>query len=172
MHKNTTGGNKAKKGSNKEGGKSKKNRKIVDDVLDDVSTNEIILTAVDSEIVVGKVDKKLGNGAFYVWLGGDRFVRAEIIGRMSGKGGKVWIDVGNLVVVDKGDVKSAVHAHIIGVFNSKQISKLKGMDVGLDERFFNGTIGAGSDDEEGGIEFDRTEEKPEGDEAEVDVDAI
>ena len=172
MPKNTTGGNKAKKGSNKEGGKSKKNRKIVDDVLDDVSTNEIILTAVDSEIVVGKVDKKLGNGAFYVWLGGDRFVRAEIIGRMSGKGGKVWIDVGNLVVVDKGDIKSAVHAHIIGVFNSKQISKLKGMDVGLDERFFNGTIGAGSDDEEGGIEFDRTEEKPEGDEAEVDVDAI
>jgi translation initiation factor IF-1 len=172
MPKNTTGGNKAKKGSNKEGGKSKKNRKIVDDVLDDVSTNEIILTAVDSEIVVGKVDKKLGNGAFYVWLGGDRFVRAEIIGRMSGKGGKVWIDVGNLVVVDKGDVKSAVHAHIIGVFNSKQISKLKGMDVGLDDRFFNGTIGAGSDDEEGGIEFDRTEEKPEGDEAEVDVDAI
>ena len=172
MPKNTTGGNKAKKGSNKEGGKSKKNRKIVDDVLDDVSTNEIILTAVDSEIVVGKVDKKLGNGAFYVWLGGDRFVRAEIIGRISGKGGKVWIDVGNLVVVDKGDVKSAVHAHIIGVFNSKQISKLKGMDVGLDERFFNGTIGAGSDDEEGGIEFDRTEEKPEGDEAEVDVDAI
>ena len=172
MPKNTTGGNKAKKGSNKEGGKSKKNRKIVDDVLDDVSTNEIILTAVDSEIGVGQVDKKLGNGAFYVWLGGDRFVRAEIIGRMSGKGGKVWIDVGNLVVVDKGDVKSAVHAHIIGVFNSKQISKLKGMDVGLDERFFNGTIGAGSDDEEGGIEFDRTEEKPEGDEAEVDVDAI
>lgn len=172
MPKNTTGGNKAKKGSNKEGGKSKKNRKIVDDVLDDVSTNEIVLTAVDSEIVVGKVDKKLGNGAFYVWLGGDRFVRAEIIGRMSGKGGKVWIDVGNLVVVDKGDVKSAVHAHIIGVFNSKQISRLKTMDLGLDERFFNGTIGAGSEDEEGGIEFDRTEERAEGDEAEIDVDAI
>jgi translation initiation factor IF-1 len=171
MPKNTTGGNKAKKGSNKEGGKSKKNRKIVDDVLDDVSTNEIILTEADSEIVVGKVDKKLGNGAFHVWLGGDRFVRAEIIGRMSGKGGKVWIDVGNLVVVDKGDVKSAVHAHIIGVFNSKQISKLKSMDLGLDERFFNGTIGAGSDDEEGGIEFDRTEEeKPE--DGEVNVDAI
>ena len=90
---------------------------------------------------------------------------------MSGKGGKVWIDVGNLVVVDKGDVKSAVHAHIIGVFNSKQISKLKSMDLGLDERFFNGTIGAGSDDEEGGIEFDRTEEeKP--DDGEVNVDAI
>ena len=87
MPKNTTGGNKAKKGSNKEGGKSKKNRKIVDDVLDDVSTNEIVLTEADSEIVVGKVDKKLGNGAFHVWLGGDRFVRAEIIGRMSGKGG-------------------------------------------------------------------------------------
>ena len=172
MPKNTTGGNKAKKGSNKEGGKSKKNRKIVDDVLDDVSTNEIVLTAVDSEIVVGKVDKKLGNGAFYVWLGSDRFVRAEIIGRMSGKGGKVWIDVGNLVVVDKGDVKSAVHAHIIGVFNSKQISRLKTMDLGLDERFFNGTIGAGSEDEEGGIEFDRTEERAEGDEAEIDVDAI
>ena len=171
MPKNTTGGNKAKKGSNKEGGKSKKNRKIVDDVLDDVSTNEIILTEADSEIVVGKVDKKLGNGAFHVWLGGDRFGRAEIIGRMSGKGGKVWIDVGNLVVVDKGDVKSAVHAHIIGVFNSKQISKLKSMDLGLDERFFNGTIGAGSDDEEGGIEFDRTEEeKPE--DGEVNVDAI
>jgi translation initiation factor IF-1 len=171
MPKNLHGGNKHKGQANKEGGKSKKNRKIVDDVLDDVSTNEIVLTSADSEIVVGKVDKKLGNGAFHVWLGGDRFVRAEIIGRMSGKGGKVWIDVGNLVVVDKGDVKSAVHAHIIGVFNSKQISKLKSMDLGLDERFFNGTIGAGSDEEDGGIEFDRTEEeKP--DDAEVDVDAI
>ena len=170
MPKNTTGGNKAKKGSNKEGGKSKKNKKMVDDVLDDIATNEIILMSDKTEIVVGKVDKKLGNGAFSIWLGGDRFIRAEIIGRMSGKGGKVWIDVGNLVVVDKGDVKSAVHAHIIGVFNSKQISKLKSMDVGLDERFFNGTIGAGSEDEEGGIEFDRTEEK--GEDAEVDVDAI
>lgn len=169
MPKNTTGGNKAKKGSNKEGGKSKKNRKIVDDLLDDITMGEIVLTDANSEIVVGKVDKKLGNGAFSVWLGGDRFVRAEIIGRMTGKGGKVWIDVGNIVMVDRGDVKSAVHAHIIGVFNSKQISKLKDMDLGLDERFFNGTIGTGSDEEEGGIEFDRTE--PDEDE-EVNVDAI
>ena len=169
MPKNTTGGNKAKKGSNKEGGKSKKNRKIVDDLLDDITMGEIVLTDADSEIIVGKVDKKLGNGAFSVWLGGDRFVRAEIIGRMTGKGGKVWIDVGNIVMVDRGDVKSAVHAHIIGVFNSKQISKLKDMDLGLDERFFNGTIGTGSDEEEGGIEFDRTE--PDEDE-EVNVDAI
>jgi translation initiation factor IF-1 len=169
MPKNTTGGNKAKKGSNKEGGKSKKNRKIVDDLLDDITMGEIVLTDADSEIIVGKVDKKLGNGAFSVWLGGDRFVRAEIIGRMTGKGGKVWIDVGNIVMVDRGDVKSAVHAHIIGVFNSKQISKLKDMDLGLDERFFNGTIGTGSDEEEGGIEFDRTE--PDEDE-EINVDAI
>jgi translation initiation factor IF-1 len=169
MPKNTTGGNKAKKGSNKEGGKSKKNRKIVDDLLDDITMGEIVLTDANSEIVVGKVDKKLGNGAFSVWLGGDRFVRAEIIGRMTGKGGKVWIDVGNIVMVDRGDVKSAVHAHIIGVFNSKQISKLKDMDLGLDERFFNGTIGTGSDEEEGGIEFDRTE--PDEDE-EINVDAI
>lgn len=169
MPKNTTGGNKAKKGSNKEGGKSKKNRKIVDDLLDDITMGEIVLTDANSEIVVGKVDKKLGNGAFSVWLGGDRFIRAEIIGRMTGKGGKVWIDVGNIVMVDRGDVKSAVHAHIIGVFNSKQISKLKDMDLGLDERFFNGTIGTGSDEEEGGIEFDRTE--PDEDE-EINVDAI
>ena len=169
MPKNTTGGNKAKKGSNKEGGKSKKNRTMVDNLLDDVISNEIVLTSAESEIVVGKVDKKLGNGAFSVWLGGDRLIRAEIIGRMTGKGGKVWIDVGQLVVVDRGDVKSAVHAHIIGVFNSKQISKLKDMNLELDERFFSGTIGTGSDDEEGGIEFDRTE--PD-DGEEVNVDAI
>ena len=172
MPKNTTGGNKAKKGSNKEGGKSKKNKKMVDDVLDDIATNEIILMSDKTEIVVGKVDKKLGNGAFSIWLGGDRFIRAEIIGRMSGKGGKVWIDIGNLVVVDRGDKDSAVHAHIIGVFNSKQIARLKILETGVDERFFNGAIGAGSEDEEGGIEFDRTEEKPEGEEAEINVDAI
>ena len=87
---------------------------------------------------------------------------------MTGKGGKVWIDVGNLVVVDRGDVKSAVHAHIIGVFNSKQISKLKDMNLELDERFFNGTLGTGSDEDEDGIEFDRTE----ADDEEVNVDAI
>jgi serine/threonine-protein kinase RIO1 len=69
MPKNTTGGNKAKKGSNKEGGKSKKNKKMVDDVLDDIATNEIILMSETTEIVVGKVDKKLGNGAFSIWLG-------------------------------------------------------------------------------------------------------
>ena len=169
MPKNTTGGNKAKKGSNKEGGKSKKNRTMVDNLLDDVVMGEIVLTDADSEIVVGKVDKKLGNGAFSVWLGGDRLLRAEIIGRMTGKGGKVWIDVGNLVMVDRGDVNSAVHAHIIGVFNSKQISKLKDMDLGLDERFFSGVIGTGSDEEEGGIEFDRTEPA---DDEDVNVDAI
>lgn len=169
MGKNMTGGNKAKGRANKEGGKSKKNRTMVDNLLDDVISNEIVLTSVESEIVVGKVDKKLGNGAFSVWLGGDRLIRAEIIGRMTGKGGKVWIDVGNLVVVDRGDVKSAVHAHIIGVFNTKQISKLKEMNLELDERFFSGTIGTGSDDEEGGIEFDRTE--PD-DGEEVNVDAI
>jgi translation initiation factor IF-1 len=167
MPKNTTGGNKAKKGSNKEGGKSKKNKKMVDDVLDDVSTNEILLTSPTSEIVIGKVDKKLGNGGFHIWLGGDRFIRAEILGRMSGKGGKVWIDVGNLVVIDRGDADSAVHAHIIGVFNSKQIAKLKSLETGVDERFFSGAVGAGSDEEDG-IEFDRAEEKDE----EVDVDAI
>ena len=169
MPKNMTGGNKSRGRANKEGGKSKKNRTMVDNLLDDVATNEIVLTSAESEIVVGKVDKKLGNGAFSVWLGGDRLIRAEIIGRMTGKGGKVWIDVGQLVVVDRGDVKSAVHPHIIGVFNSKQISKLKDMNLELDERFFSGTIGTGSDDEEGGIEFDRTE--PD-DGEEVNVDAI
>ena len=169
MPKNMTGGNKNRGRANKEGGKSKKNRTMVDNLLDDVATNEIVLTSAESEIVVGKVDKKLGNGAFSVWLGGDRLIRAEIIGRMTGKGGKVWIDVGHLVVVDRGDVKSAVHPHIIGVFNSKQISKLKDMNLELDERFFSGTIGTGSDDEEGGIEFDRTE--PD-DGEEVNVDAI
>jgi translation initiation factor IF-1 len=169
MPRNMTGGKGAKGRANKEGGKATKNRKMVDDVLDDVITKEIDITSAYSEIVVGKVDKKLGNGAFSVWLGGDRLIRAEIIGRMTGKGGKVWIDVGNLVVVDRGDLKSAVHAHIIGVFNSKQISKLKEMNLELDERFFSGTIGTGSDEEEGGIEFDRTEAD---DEEEVNVDAI
>jgi hypothetical protein len=42
------------------------------------------------------------------------------------------------------------------------------MNLELDERFFSGTIGTGSDEEEGGIEFDRTE----ADDEEVNVDAI
>jgi translation initiation factor IF-1 len=176
MPKNLTGGNKAKKGANKEGAKSVKNRKLVEDLLDDISKGEINILSRDERIVVAKVDKKLGQGRFSVWLGGDRLVQATIPGRMGkgGRGGAVWIDVGNLVRVDLGDPSVKMDAMIECVFSAKHIARLKNLLPAMDSRFFTGTIGSSSDDE-GGIEFDRTEgeEAPAEDaDAEVNVDAI
>jgi hypothetical protein len=90
-----------------------------------------------------------------------------------GRGGAIWIDVGNLVRVDLGDPSVKMDAMIESVFSAGQIQRLKKLLPALDARFFTGTIGSSSDDE-GGIEFDRTEEeeKPADADAEVDVDAI
>ena len=174
MPKNLTGGNKAKKGANKEGSKSLKNKRLVEDLLEDISKGDINILAKNERIVVAKVDKKLGQGRFSVWLGGDRLVQATIPGRMGkGRGGAIWIDVGNLVRVDLGDPSVKMDAMIESVFSAGQIQRLKKLLPALDARFFTGTIGSSSDDE-GGIEFDRTEEdeKPADADAEVDVDAI
>lgn len=161
MPKNLTGGNKAKKGSNKEGGKSVKNRHMVEDLIDDITNGEIVVNGKDSEIFVGKVEKKLGNGRFHVWLSGDSFIDASIIGRMTGKGGKVWIDVGNIVVVDRGCPKDGALPHIIAVFDAKNIQRLKKIQPDMDDRFFTATNT--EDGVEVGFEFDRTEEKKDDD---------
>jgi len=174
MPKNLTGGNKAKKGANKEGSKSIKNKRLVEDLLDDIAKGEINILAKDERIVVAKVDKKLGQGRFSVWLGGDRVVQATIPGRMGkGRGGAIWIDVGNLVRVDLGDPSVRMDAMIECVFSSSQIQRLKNLLPEMDGRFFMGVTSSASDDE-GGIEFDRSDEAPaDADaDADVDVDAI
>jgi translation initiation factor IF-1 len=174
MPKNLHGGNKAKQRANKEGSKSIKNKRLVEDLLDDIAKGEINILAKDERIVVAKVDKKLGQGRFSVWLGGDRIVQATIPGRMGkGRGGAIWIDVGNLVRVDLGDPSVKMDAMIECVFSASQIQRLKNMLPEMDGRFFMGVTSASSDDE-GGIEFDRSDEVPaEADaDADIDVDAI
>jgi hypothetical protein len=164
MPKNMTGGNKAKKGANKESGKAVKNRLLIEDLLDDVQKNRVRLDNPDSDITVGKVEKKLGNCRFHVWLGKDRFMDASLVGRMSGRGGKVFVDIGNLVLIDCGDAKNASLPHIIAVFTAKQIDQLKNLSAGssLDERFFMGTTSDQADGELG-YEFDRNEKTEDGD---------
>jgi translation initiation factor IF-1 len=166
MPKNLTGGNKAKKGSNKEGGKSVKNRHMVEDLIDDITNGEIVINGKDSEIFVGKVEKKLGNGRFHVWLNGESFIDASIIGRMTGKGGKVWIDVGNIVVVDRGRPQDGALPHIIAVFDAKNIQRLKKIRPDMDDRFF--TAANTEDGAEAGFEFDRSEEKKDGEDSDSD----
>jgi len=159
MPKNSTGGY-HKNNANKESGKSVKNRRLVDDLLDDIRSGEINLKKADSEVAIGRIEKRLGNSRFQVWLGPERLMEATICGRMTGKGGKIWINAGHLVVVDRGDVKSAVIPRIIGLFDEKQTQRLKKEARDLDERFFlaPGVSGERADDL---FEFDRGVDEPE-----------
>lgn len=161
MPKNTTGGNKAKKGANKESGKAKKNRTKIEDLLDDIENNQVSLDSPDSEVAVGKVEKKLGNCYFHVWLGKDVFKNYPLAGCMTGRRGKVFVEVGNLVLIDRGNDNGSL-PHIIAVFTEKQIDQLKNLSSGssLDERFFMGTTSDQTDGDRG-YEFDRSEKTEE-----------
>ena len=169
MPRNVTGGSGHRSQRNSESNKTKSNNKIIDALIEDMSTE------VPQGVFVGRVMRRLGAGfmeVFYVKevvIEGkarmeDVLVRAPLKGGMRGRGKKdVWVDVGSVIVIaDTG--LGGTPWKIVGVLNDAQITRYRAVCQDADPRLF---IKASSDEmvAEGGIEFAEDDE-------DVDVDDI
>jgi hypothetical protein len=121
--------NTGNRGSKKESGVSSKNRRFVQNLIDDLRADVEL-----SEVYIGRVLKKLGNGrteVFFMKKNKDGVLlpnisQAIIRGSFRGKGKRsVWIDVGSVVAIaDVGLAGSASH-EIMAVIPPEQIRDMK-----------------------------------------------
>ena len=168
MPRNVTGGSGHKAQRNSEAPKAKKNRGLVDDLLDDLTEG-----CDTSGVFVGRVTKRIGHGQMEVFYIEEKSVKDEdtgeeelivyehtkimpMAGSLTGKGkGSVWVDVGSLVRIDSTGLGRTTH-EIVAVFQDQQVKQLKKLRI-MDERMF---AKAGEEDEdEGGVVFDNAEEE-------------
>jgi len=171
MPRNLTGGSGHKAQRNSEAPKAKKNRGLVDDLLDDLTEGRDI-----SGVFVGKVTKRIGHGQMEVFYIEEKSVKdpdteeEELIvyehtkimpmaGSLTGKGkGSVWVDVGSLVRIDSTGLGRTTH-EIVAVFQDAQVKQLKKLRI-MDERMF-AKSGEEEDEDEGGIVFDHGDDEEE-----------
>lgn len=171
MPRNLTGGSGHKAQRNSEAPKAKKNRGLVDDLLDDLTEGRDI-----SGVFVGRVTKRIGHGQMEVFYIEEKSVRDKVTGKeeliiyehtkimpmagsLTGKGkGAVWVDVGSLVRIDSTGLSRTTH-EIVAVFQDEQVKQLKKLRI-MDERMF-AKEGDDDNDDEGGVVFENAEEEEE-----------
>lgn len=171
MPRNLTGGSGHKAQRNSEAPKAKKNRGLVDDLLDDLTEGRDI-----SGVFVGRVTKRIGHGQMEVFYIEEKSVKDEdtgeeellvyehtkimpMAGSLTGKGkGSVWVDVGSLVRIDSTGLGRTTH-EIVAVFQDAQVKQLKKLRI-MDERMF-AKAGEEDDEDEGGIVFDNDADEEE-----------
>ena len=170
MPKNTTGGNKAKGRANSESERSKKNGRLVEDLMYDLRGNDSL-----DGVHIGRVTRKFGNGRFEVLIvehlktgSCARLLNAPLAGRMRGKGKKdVWVDVDTIVVLGSTEMGGSLEFEIIGTISPDRVRDIRKVRPDLDARLFLSTASAEADQE--GIVFEKEEIK-ESDE--IDLDTI
>jgi len=139
MPKNTTGGKGHKSGRNGECGIAKKNRLVIESVVDDVLNDEIL-----EDIFVARVMRKLGSGRFEVFYF-DRHdhphqVQAVVRGAMRGRGKKsVFVEVNEVVIVHDNGLGGGSSFEIIAVTTPEQAARLRKTER-FNDRIFNKTI--------------------------------
>lgn len=171
MPRNLTGGSGHKAQRNSEAPKAKKNRGLVDDLLDDLTEGRDI-----SGVFVGRVTKRIGHGQMEVFYIEEKSVKDQdtgeeellvyehtkimpMAGSLTGKGkGSVWVDVGSLVRIDSTGLGRTTH-EIVAVFQDAQVKQLKKLRI-MDERMF-AKAGEEDDEDEGGIVFDNDADEEE-----------
>ena len=174
MTKNFKGGSGHKAQRNSEAPKARKNRGLVDDLLDDLTNGKDI-----SGVFVGKITRRIGHGQMEVFFVEEKSVNGQLLtydrqqimpmaGSLTGKGkSSVWVDIGSFVRVDSTGLSRVTH-EIVAVFTEDQIRRLRKLDV-VDERMFakGGEIGEEEPDivfetAEGNdeIKFEEPEEQP------------
>jgi len=177
MPKNTQGGNKHKKYSNKVSGTTKKNKKAFDDLLSDLRSHEST-----AGIEVGRVVKPTGSGNFEVFYYRDNrkhTVTARLRGSMKGKKHDVFVGPGAYVLIGiSTELDSGATAHITAVITLKQAQQLRDEDPSMDLRIFDadpsiatpalgGAGGSGAAGAEAGVIFEESDSES-GDEIDID----
>lgn len=128
--------NSGNKGAKRETGASAKNRRFVQNLLDDLRAEGNV-----EHVHVGRVLRRLGDGrmeVFYVeqTKGGPRgqVAQAVIRGSFRGRGKhSVWIDVGSFVAIAETGVSGPSAREIVGVLTADQLRDLA-KDTNIDPR--------------------------------------
>lgn len=157
----------------KESGVSKRNKKFVQDLLDDIRSGEDV-----EHVYIARVVKKLGNGRVEVlFIKNDKPVvsQAVIRGSFRGKGKhSVWIDVGSIVAIAETGVVGAMGIEISAVLTADQ-TKIVAKEWDIDPRITNPTVSADSAVSSNKVEqeaFEFTGIEEHSSDEDVDVDNI
>ena len=170
--------NSGNRGAKRETSATIKNRRFVQDFLDDLRKEGNV-----SDVFIGRVIRRLGDGRMEVFYtekvkneNKGRVAQAKIPGRFSGKGKhSVWIDVGTFVAIASTGVSGSAAFEIVAVFSADQMRDIS-REFDLDSRITsvdntdaaNLVANKGVTSKDLGFEFDNIEEEDE----EVDVDNI
>ena len=173
--------NSGNRGAKRETGASKKNRKFIQDFLDDLRTEDKV-----EHVHIGRVLRRLGNGrmeVFYVEMMKNKSgsmesrgkqTQAKIPGKFSGRGKhSVWIDAGTFVAIVNTGVKGPSEFEIAAVFSPDQMRDVA-REFQIDDRILatDNTDGdqlvanKGGMSKEVGFEFEGTAEE------DIDIDDI
>lgn len=171
--------NSGNRGAKRETSATIKNRRFVQDFLDDLRKEGNV-----SDVFIGRVIRRMGDGRMEVFYtekvkneNKGRVTQAKIPGRFSGKGKhSVWIDVGTFVAIASTGVSGSAAFEIAAVFNADQMRDIC-REFDLDSRItaVDTTDGAvllankGIKYNDTGFEFDTIDETPDED---VNVDDI
>lgn len=152
---------------------SKRNKKFVQDLLDDLRSGEDV-----EHVYIARVTKKLGNGRVEIlFMKNEKPVvtQAIIKGSFRGKGKhSVWIDIGSIVAICDTGVVGSLSTEIMAVLSPDQV-KIVAKEWDIDPRIINPTITAETavmnKQHEDGFEFDAPGKESDSEEN-VDVDNI
>jgi hypothetical protein len=125
--------NSGNKGAKRETGASSKNRRFVQNFLDDLRAEGVV-----ADVHIARIIRKMGNGrmeVFYVdnskKTSKGTVTQAKIPGKFSGRGKhSVWIDVGTFVAVADSGISGSAEFEIVAVFSPDQMRDIsKEFDV-------------------------------------------
>ena len=160
MTKNLKGGSGHKAQRNSEAPKARKNRGLVDDLIDDLANGRDI-----SDVYVGKVTRRIGHGQMEVFFVEEKSINGQLViydrqqimpmaGSLTGKGkSSVWVDIGSFVRIDSTGLSRTTH-EIVAVFTEDQVRRLRRLNV-VDDRMF--AKGGEIDEKEPDIVFESGE---------------
>ena len=129
--------NSGNKGAKRETGASSKNRRFLQNFLDDLRTEGGV-----EHVHIGRVTRRLGDGRMEVFFtekvkGNDskgRVAQAVIRGSFRGRGKRsVWIDVGSFVAIAETGVAGPSALEIVAVLTSDQLRDI-GKEITIDPR--------------------------------------
>jgi hypothetical protein len=125
--------NSGNKGAKRETGASSKNRRFVQNFLEDLRAEGVV-----ADVHIARIIRKMGNGrmeVFYVdnakKTAKGAVTQAKIPGKFSGRGKhSVWIDVGTFVAVADSGISGSAEFEIVAVFSPDQMRDIsKEFDV-------------------------------------------
>jgi hypothetical protein len=161
-------------------GASLKNRKFVQNFLDDLRADGVV-----ADVHIARIIRKMGNGRMEVFYVDNAkkntkgaVTQAKIPGKFSGRGKRsVWIDVGTFVAVADSGISGSAEFEIVAVFSPDQMRDIS-KEFNVDPRILAVDITDAAQltsknmqkaELTNGYEFDAVAEE---DEEDVDIDDI